>query len=93
MGIVKVLKRKDAASVILAVVIGMVLLQLVSTLTTKLAGQISGLEDGQYLSYSYPNAAWQGTYLFPVVSAALQLLALEILVWLYVGLRSLVPKK
>ena len=93
MGIVKVLKRKDAASVVLAVTIGMILLQLVTTVTPELAGKISGLEEGQYVNYSFPGATWQSAYLFPVVSAALQLIALEILVWLYVGVHGLVAKK
>lgn len=89
MGIIKVLKRKDAASVILAVVIGLVVLQLVSGLTAKMAGQISGLNDGQYARAE----GWHGDYLLPVVSAALQLVALEVLVWLYVGVHTLVGKK
>lgn len=93
MGIVKVLKRKDAASVVVAIVVGMAVYQLVSTITAKLAGQVSGLEDGQYVSYSYPGATWQGTYLFPVVSAAFQLIALEIAIWLYVFAHNMMPKK
>ncbi len=91
MGIVKVLKRKDAASVIVAVVIGMVLLQLVTQLTAKLAGQVTGLEEGQY--YAAPDATWKVQYLFPVVTAALQLIALEVTIWVYVFLSGLVGKK
>ncbi len=93
MGIVKVLKRKDAASVVVAIVVAMVLYQLVNQLTGKAAGELIGLKEGEFLSYSPPGAGWKILYLHPVVSAALQLLALEILVWLYVGAHSMVAKK
>lgn len=77
----KVLKRRDAASVIVAVVIAMILWQMVSSVTNPLAGQLSGLSDGQY-GAPFPGG-WQSQYLQPIVWAALQFIVLEVVLWLH----------
>jgi hypothetical protein len=84
MYLIKVLKRKDAASVITAILVAMILLQPMGQVTAKLAAKISGLNNGQYYGYSAPGSGWQGEYLYPVVWALLQLVLLEILIRLYV---------
>jgi hypothetical protein len=71
---IKVLKRKDASSVVVAVVIGLILAKLLPALTERLAGVLSGAEVGV-------GAGWQVQYLQPVFSAILQLLLLEVLLW------------
>ena len=93
MGIVKVLKRKDASSVLVAVVLAFIIIQLLPAVTGRLAVNITGVEEGQTFSGAFPGAGWESVYLYPVVWAVLQVLALEILVWLYVGLHSLMLKK
>lgn len=93
MGIVKVLKRKDASSVIVAVVLAMIIIQLLPALTGRLAVNITGVEEGQTFSGSFPGADWKAVYLMPTVWAALQVLALEVLVWLYVLAHGAIKKK
>ena len=93
MVLVKVLKRKDAASVVVAVVVGLVLLQFVTAVTTHPSGWISGLQSGQYASSGAPGTGWKGEYLYPTVAAALQLIALEVLGWIYVWVAGAMKKK
>jgi len=93
MAIVSVLKRKDAASVIVAVVIAMILGPLLTSLTAEVAQMISGLDDGQNFSYAGPGNGWQNAYLFPVVWAVSQLLLLEALIRVYALVHDAVSKK
>ncbi len=83
MAIVKVLKRKDASSVIVAVVIAMMLAQALTTLTMGLATKLSGLDDGASFGGTLAEDSWKVSYLLPVVTVLLQLAALELVVWLY----------
>lgn len=80
--IYKVLKRKDAASVIVAVVVALIISQLLPSLTSELTGWIAGTNREElFFADQAPN--WRDQYLTPVVSAGLQLLALEVLIRLY----------
>jgi hypothetical protein len=79
--LVKVLKRKDAASVLVAIVIAMIISQPLSTSTISLASKIAGNNGGQF---GYSGGGWKDEYLFPVVWALLQLVVLEILAWVCV---------
>lgn len=89
----KVLKRKDGASVIVAVIIAMIVGQVLPTVTGPLAGTISGLNDGQYIGYAMPGSGFQGQYLHPVVWGVLQLIVLEIVLWLYTSIVASMKKK
>jgi len=89
---IKVLKRKDASSVVVAVVIALILSQLLPILAADLSGTLSGAADGQYVSYAYPGAGWQEQYLQPVLSAVLQLLILEVLLWVWTTLVAAMKK-
>ncbi len=91
--LVKILKRKDASSVVIAVLIAMILTQPLGEVTSHLAGTISNLNDGQYISFSMPGAGWKGEYLYPVVWVVLQLVLLEILAWLYTWAAASMKKK
>jgi hypothetical protein len=83
MVLVKILKRRDATSVIVAVLIAMIVSQPLYMLTGKPASIISGL-DGNNAGYYYgPGGGWQSQYLYPVVWVLVQLLALEIIGWIY----------
>jgi hypothetical protein len=75
----KVLKRRDASSVVVAVVIGLILAQLLPSLTERLASVLSGVDVSV-------GAGWQDQYLQPVVNALLQLLLLEVVLWVWTAL-------
>ena len=98
--LVKILKRKDASSVILAILIAMIASQPLSTMTGKPASIISGLNNnnGGYFFYGYgPGGGWQSQYLFPFVWVAIQLVALELLAWacvlVYMAFKKMARKK
>ncbi|MBX4197609.1 hypothetical protein KW801_03595 [Candidatus Saccharibacteria bacterium] len=75
--LVKVLKRKDASSVVVAVAVGLVIFTFVSSITERLASRLSSRNP-------QPVVDWHSQYLYPLVLAVLELLVLEILGWLYV---------
>lgn len=89
---IKVLKRRDASSVVVAIVIGWIVAQMLPALTAKLAGSLSGADESQYIMYSAPGADWQAQYLYPVVHALLQLVLLEIVLWLYTTIMAAAKK-
>jgi hypothetical protein len=80
MVLVKILKRKDATSVILAIFLAMVLIQFVQSITLNWANWLSGLNYGRPVDGS----GWKQEYLLPVVSAVLSLLVLEVLCRIYI---------
>jgi hypothetical protein len=88
MVLVKVLKRRDAASVIVAILLAMIISQPLSMMTGKPASIISGLSGNNnagYFWYGYGGGGgWESQYLFPVVWVILQIIVLEILAWIYV---------
>jgi hypothetical protein len=93
MVLVKMLKRRDASSVLVAVLVALVVWQPLMQETSRLSAKISGLSGGQYASYSAPGAGWKGEYLYPLVSVIVQLIALELLGWIYVLGKSSMKKK
>jgi len=84
MVLVKLLKRKDASSVLVAVLVALIVWQPLMQETARLSAKISGLSGGQFSAYSAPGSGWKGEYLFPIVSVIVQLIVLEILAWIYV---------
>lgn len=82
MMLIKILKRKDASSVLVAVVLAMILSQPLTSIGGLWANKVVGLDDGPF-SYG-PTGGWKNDYLFPVVWAVLQILLFEVLAWLYV---------
>jgi hypothetical protein len=85
--LVKILKRKDASSIIVAIVIGSVLLQFVETITNRWATKLA------HVNYGPQYFHWKEDYLLPVVWFVLELIVLEVLCWLYVGLTGSMKKK
>lgn len=79
MVVVSMLKRKDAASVVVAVVVGLIIFSFLSSVTDPLASSISSRDTA---------GDWQNQYLYPTVLAALELIALEILGWIYIWANS-----
>lgn len=84
MVLVKLLKRRDASSVLVAILIAMILGQALTSMTANLASKISDLNNNQNYGFGGPGSDWKNQYLFPLVWAVLQLLVLEILAWIYV---------
>ncbi len=81
MMIYKVLKRKDALSVIVAIVIALLLMQTISLWSMDLTGKIT---DSTGL-YGGGPSDWKNVYLNPGVSFAVQMAFLEVVLWLWVG--------
>ncbi len=85
MYIIKVLKRKDAASIIVAIWIAMSLNQIIFLPTLRLSNWVTGLGDKNYSNmYGGVNGGWRNEFLNPVVSFVVQILLLEILIRLFV---------
>lgn len=86
MGIVKVLKRKDGASLVVGVAVAFIVVNFVSGVTIHLTQKIS--EIGSDTKFTQPLGDWRVSYLTPIVAMILQLIVLELLIWVYVWLHS-----
>ncbi|OGL26371.1 hypothetical protein A3E49_02045 [Candidatus Saccharibacteria bacterium RIFCSPHIGHO2_12_FULL_49_19] len=93
--ITRVLKRKDASSVIVAVVVAMIIINFLSVISFDLAARLTnfGNDVKQFEGYPGPFSEWKAIYLQPVIAAVLQLIALEVLLWIYVLLATPFKKK
>lgn len=81
-GTEKILQRRDASSVLLAVVLGFITLQFVLAVTSPLTAKILG--EGESLQ----TVGFKDQYLAPLVALVLQLIAVELLVWIVAGIRT-----
>lgn len=86
MYIVKVLKRKDAASVVVAVVLALVLLSAVQAVTYDLAVYLSGLDNVK-------GTEWRTSVITPLISAFLQVIVLEAFLRAVIYVRPLFVRK
>ncbi|CAN5415921.1 hypothetical protein BH10PAT3_BH10PAT3_0290 [soil metagenome] len=93
MYISKVLKRKDASSVSIAVVMALAFTNFLASISARPAGLLLGLKDGTYASYNFPGSSFTGIYIYPLVLLLLELLFLEISIRLIVWLRPMVVGK
>ena len=93
MHIVKVLKRKDASSIAVAVAIAWFFVMWAPTMVGKLSGILSGVEDNQYYSYSVPGSDWKVAYLQPTIMFLLELVLLEVAIRLVVIFRRVLVRK
>lgn len=82
MVLMQILKRKDASSVVVAIVLAMIINSLLMTTIGMWSMQLVTSQD------SGPNQ-WNNIYLPAIVGAVLQLVALEVLCWVYVWLNSI----
>ncbi len=78
MAIEKILKRKDAASVIVAVAVGLVLYQFLSNVSTEIANKFSAVERP-----ALDGIGWQDHYFVPFMAMLVELAVLELLIWAY----------
>ena len=85
--ILKVLKRKDGSSVVVAVVLAFLLLTLLTSWSVELTSNISDTS-GLFGSNGY-GGGWKNTYLNPAISTGVQIVILEALLWVWVGLKVL----
>jgi hypothetical protein len=73
----RILKRKDAASVVVAVVLGFVVYAFLSSVAEPLARELSG-------NSVTATGDWHDQYLYPTVLALLEIVFLEVFAWAYV---------
>jgi hypothetical protein len=89
MVIVRILKRKDGAALVVGVALGLILANLLTVLPQELAFRISGLD-----SQTGGSLGWKSTYLQPIIVFLLQVIFLEVLTWIYVWVAdALKPSK
>ena len=80
MYIVKVLKRKDGAALIVGVVVALIVSNLLTSTTADWSNRIADTNS--------TGPGWHQAYLFPIVFALLQLIAFEILIRIYVAIHN-----
>jgi hypothetical protein len=93
MYVVKVLKRKDASSVVVAILLALMVSQMLMMVTNDLTTWLSGLKGEEGFGYGSFSGDWKVMYLQPLVSVIVQLVALEVLIRLIVMVRSAVVRK
>ena len=85
MDIVKVLKRKDAASVVVAIVLALILLNVLAVLTRDAATYLSGIET--------TGGQWRENVVHPLVQGALQVILLEAVLRAVIYLRPMFVRR
>lgn len=83
----KVLKRKDALSVVVAIVLGMILVQVFQMWSMPLTSEIVSS------SYGYSAPGWKEAYLSPAISGLLSLAFLEAALWAWVAINGSMKSK
>ncbi len=78
---VKVLERRDGASLVVGVVLGIFVATAVAAFSDRIGRVLSGLGN-------HSNSDWKANYLFPVVLFLVELVILEIGVRLFIYLRE-----
>ena len=86
MYIVRILKRRDAASVVVAVVLAFVLSSVVTVLTADLATYLSGIEVSG-------GTQWRENVVRPLIAAGLQVILLEAILRLVIAIRPVFVQK
>ncbi len=86
MYIVKILKRKDAASVVVAIVLALILGSVLPALTHDLATYLSGIE-------TFGGAAWRENVVRPIINSLLQVILLEAVLRAVIYTRPLFVRK
>ena len=87
MVLVKILKRKDAATLIVAIVIAGIISQLFAMTLLEPAAKLTGSD-----TFGPGGPGWQAQYLQPIVQALLQLIALELLARITIAINAMTKK-
>jgi hypothetical protein len=90
MYIVKILKRRDAASLVVAIVLAMILGYTLNMPAMGLANQLSDVLPG---GTTQGFTEWKFMYFQPLVSGVLQVILLEIVLRLVVPLRAALVRR
>jgi hypothetical protein len=85
MNIVKILKRKDASAVVVAVVLGLLVMNAVEAWAERPAAWLSG--------QTTSGDGWNTGLWRPLITLLVQLVVFEILIWVYVALSGAKGKK
>jgi len=96
MYIIKVMKRKDASSIVIAIWLAMSLMQLTTMPTYRLTNWLSGVGAHNWMGGMYggtPGPDWRSEYLSPVISFLVQVIVLEVLIRLFVMIHPLFVRK
>lgn len=88
MVLVKILKRRDAASLVVAILVAMAVSQFLSMVTNQPAMELANLGAGSDPALSFGGQGWRYNYLWPVVALVLQLLVLEVLARIVLAVRG-----
>lgn len=78
----KVLQRRDGATLIVGAVLAFLSLQFIMAVTSPLANKLVSSPDGT------PSLTFKEQFLLPLVSLLLQVVVLELLIWVVIGLRT-----
>lgn len=79
MYIVKILKRGDGASVVVAIVLAFIIANVLTVVTTDLAAYLSGIDAS--------STQWRANVVMPLIGSVLQLIVLEALLRVIVFVR------
>jgi len=91
--LIKILKRKDASSLIVAILLALIITQPLSSVTLPLVDKILFNHNTGSYSMGFNGNGWKDEYLSPVVWALLQIVILELLGWVYVIGRKLAVRR
>ena len=88
---IKILQRKDAASVVIAIALGLALAQFISAVASDLSSVLSVVINNE-LSFKTPIYDWRTSLFNPAMLLALQVVVLELLLRIVTVFRRLVIK-
>ena len=89
MVLVKILKRRDASSLIVALVLAGIIGQALAISLSSLANKLVGIDYGSDGGFG-PSVDVKQSYIYPAVWAALQIVVLEVLAWIIIGIEMLI---
>jgi hypothetical protein len=89
---IKVLKRKDAASVVVAIIIAMTFVQTMFLPISQLSYKVANLGN-DVSNYGGYGGGWRDTYLNPFIEIIFTFILIEILIRLFVVVRPLFVRK
>jgi hypothetical protein len=89
MGIIKVLKRKDGAALVVGVALAITIANFLTTITFQLSLKLSDMS----ASANQESGGWRTSYLEPLIGLILSIIALELLVWVYVWIHQATTNK
>jgi hypothetical protein len=95
MVLIKIMKRKDASSVLVAIILATIIGGMLMWMANDISFRISDMtgSGGDEYSAFGPNGNWRMVYLQPFISAVVQILMLEILARIYIFVHNSMQKK